>query len=353
MPRTVLLTEGKSNPTEAKTATGLLRYRPADVVAILDSALVGKTAGEVFGVGGDIPFVGTLEGVAADALLIGIAPAGGRLPETWRAIVREAITRGMDIVNGLHVFLDEDAEFRELAARHGVRLVDLRRPARDIRVAEDRVRHIVCHRVHTVGHDCSVGKMLVALEITSALKAAGRWAEFLATGQTGILIAGKGVPVDHVISDFVAGAVEELVLDNKDCEFAVVEGQGSLVHPLYSGVTLSLLHGCAPQSMVFVFDPRRNVVRGTGLAMPPLREVIRIYEEIASFLTPSKVVGLAANTSTLAPGEAERLIGSTEEALGIPTCDVIRHGSEKLVDALLARDEELRRERSKRGAGTT
>jgi uncharacterized NAD-dependent epimerase/dehydratase family protein len=342
MPRIVILTEGKSTPYEAKTATGILRYRLRDVAAILDSTRAGRKAGEVLGVGGDVPFIARLaEARDADTLLIGIAPAGGDLPQSWRALVREAIERGMSIVSGLHFFVGDDPEFRELAARRGVEIHDLRKPAASITVAKDQARRLRTHRVHTVGHDCSVGKMVASLEITRALRERGRRAEFVATGQTGILIAGRGVPVDHVLSDFVAGAIEAEILAHQEEEFLVVEGQGSLVHPLYSGVTLSLLHGCAPQTMVMVFDPTRATVRNTDLPMPPLAQLIRIYEDIASLLTPSRVVAVAANTYALGADEAERAVKETEDELGIPTADVIRHGPERLAEAVLAHHREL------------
>jgi uncharacterized NAD-dependent epimerase/dehydratase family protein len=348
MPRIVILTEGNSNPDSAKTATGILRYRPEDVVAILDSTKAGRRAGELLGVGGDIPVVANVREAKADTLLIGIAPAGGRLPEAWRAILREAIQLGMDIVSGLHYFLGEDEEFRRLAHAHRVKLVDLRRPPSDPNVSADLAKKAHCHRIHTVGHDCSVGKMVTALELTAALKRRGRTAEFIPTGQTGILIAGWGPPIDRVISDFVAGAIEGAVLKHADKDFCLIEGQGSLIHPMYSGVTLGLLHGCAPQSLVMVFDPVRRFVKHTDRPMPPLRELIRIYESMASIMAPSRVVAIAANTSKLSAREAEKVVRMTEEELSITTADVIRHGSDRLVEALLQRDAELHLLRSKR-----
>jgi uncharacterized NAD-dependent epimerase/dehydratase family protein len=341
MPRMVILTEGKSTPDDAKTATGLLRYRPSDVVAVLDSKKAGRKTGEVLGVGGEIPFVARLAEVEADTLVIGIAPAGGKLPREWRAIIREAIERGMDIVSGLHYFVSEDPEFVELAERHGVKLHDVRKPPPELTVSKNAAKDSPCHRIHTVGHDCSVGKMVAALELSNALRARGHAAEFVATGQTGIMISGWGSPVDRVISDFVAGAIEEQVLAHQDQEFLLIEGQGSLFHPMYSGVTLSLLHGCAPQSMVMVFDPTRKFIKHTRHPMPPLSEVVRIYEEMASIITPSKVVALAANTYKLSGKEADRAVKKTEDDLGLVTADLILHGSQRIVDAILARHAEL------------
>ena len=344
MTRIVLLTEGKSTPSDAKTATGLLRYRTPDVAAVLDSTQAGKTAGEVLGTGGDIPVIAKLADAprGSDTLLIGIAPAGGNLPEPWRAVIREAIGRGMHIVSGLHYFIGDDSEFQELAAAKGVRIHDVRRTPEGLTVSRDLARRSRAHRVHTVGHDCSVGKMVASLEITRALTAAGRRAEFVATGQTGIMISGWGVCVDRVISDFVPGAIEEQVLAHADEEFLVVEGQGSLIHPLYSGVTLGLLHGCAPQSMVMVFDPTRKRVKGTDQVMPPLADVIRMYELMASIMVPfARVIAVAANTSAMSRAEATRAMASAEEELGIPVEDVIRDGCTRIRDAVLARHAEI------------
>lgn len=348
MPRIVLLTEGKSNPDDAKTATGLLRYRPQDVVGVLDSTRAGQTANTLFGTGGDIPVIARLAAVKADTLLIGIAPAGGKLPAPWRKVIRDAIRRRMDVVSGLHVFLNDDAEFAALARKHRVQLHDVRRPSPRLTVASDLAKNLKCHRVHTVGHDCSVGKMVTSLELTHALQRRGRKAEFLATGQTGIMVSGWGVPIDRVISDFVAGAIEEQVIAHQDQEFLLIEGQGSLYHPYYSGVTLGLLHGCAPQSLVMVFEPTRKRVKHTDRDMPPLREVIRIYEEMARIMTPCKVVGLAANTYKLSARVADRVCKQAEDDCGIVCQDVIRHGPERIVDAILKRHDELNSNRKRK-----
>jgi len=340
MSRMILLTEGMSNPTEAKTATGLLRYRGEEVVAILDSACAGRTAREVFGVGGEIPFVAALEGLEADTLVMGVATAGGELPGGWRAVIAEALRSGMKILNGLHTFLRDDPELAPLAAEHGGELIDVRRPPADLVVSSNEARNTSCFRVHTVGHDCGVGKMLTALELTAALRERGHTAEFLATGQTGIMISGSGIPIDAVVSDFVAGAAEQLVLENRDKEFVLIEGQGSLVHPLYSGVTLGLLHGCAPQAMVMGFDPTRSTIRHSEQEMPPLREVIELYEAMANVMSPSRVVAVAANTSSLDEAGARKLLDTLQETLELPATDVVRFGCEPVVEAVL---EERRR----------
>jgi uncharacterized NAD-dependent epimerase/dehydratase family protein len=337
----VILTEGRSNPQDAKTASGLLRYRGEEVVALLDSTMKGRTAGEVFGWGGSIPFISRLSEGEADTLVIGIAPAGGGLPEAWRPILREAIERGMTIVNGLHFFLQDDAELSALARARGARLHDVRRPPPDLTVSANVAKDLPCFRVHTVGHDCNVGKMLNAIEVTAGLNSLGRRAEFVATGQTGIMVSGWGVPIDRVVSDFVAGAIEKLMVEHQTAEFLLIEGQGSLVHPLYSGVTLGLLHGCAPQAMIMCYEAGRTDVRHANMAMPPLGEVIRIYETMASIIRPSRVIAIASNTSLLAPREAERELKETEDRLGRPATDVVRFGSGKLVEAVLLAEKEM------------
>jgi uncharacterized NAD-dependent epimerase/dehydratase family protein len=335
MSRIVILTEGQSNPTDAKTATGVLHYRADEVVAMLDSALVGTTAGEQLGVGGDIPFIASVADVDADTLLIGIAPAGGGFPEGWRSLLRDAIERGMSIVSGLHAFIGDDPEFRDLAVERGVTIHDVRKPPKGLPVSRNVARHTPCFRVHTVGHDCSVGKMLTSLEITRVLKARGHKAEFVATGQTGIMISGKGYPIDAVVSDFVAGAAESLVVENQESDFVVVEGQGSLIHPLFSGVTLGLLHGCAPQAMVMCIVPGRTSIKHSNAPMRPLPEVIDLYERLANVIAPSSVVAVSLNTFSLSDAEAAAEIESARVLTGLPATDVIRFGCDPIVDAIL------------------
>ncbi len=335
MARIAILTEGRSNPLDAKTASGLLRYRTADVVALLDSTMAGRTAGEAFGAGGSIPFVSRLDDVDADTLAIGIAPAGGGLPEAWRPMLRQAIARGMRIVSGLHVFIADDPELGRMARERGVEVLDVRRPPAHLTVSRNIARDLPCFRVHTVGHDCNCGKMVAALEVDAGLRRRGFGSEFVATGQTGIMIAGWGVPVDRVISDFVAGAIEEALVEHAGSEFLLIEGQGSLVSPLFSGVTLGLLHGTAPQAMILCYEAGRREVRHARMPMPPLEDIIALFETMARVVCPSRVIGIAANTRLLSPTEAEREVKGVEDRLGLPATDVLRFGAEKLVDAVL------------------
>jgi len=335
MPRIVLLTEGRTNPLDAKTATGILRFRRPDVVAVLDRNVAGRRAGELLDVGDDLPVIAALDEVEADTLLIGVAPDGGSLPPALRARVVEALERGMDVVSGLHDFLGDDPELAALAAAHGGSIRDVRRPPPHPPVANGLSRTAPCFRVLTIGHDGGVGKLLVSLRLTRALEARGRTASFVATGQTGMMVAGDGFPADALPADFVSGTTEAEVMARRDAEFVVVEGQGSLVHPAYSGVTLGLLHGAAPQAMVMCADPTRTHLHHTGYPIPPLAEVIAVFERMAALVHPSRVVAVALNTSALSEGEAEDVIERTRAETGRPTTDVVRHGTDLLVDAVL------------------
>lgn len=335
--RLIILTEGHSEPITAKTAASVLRYKPEDVLALLDTTQVGKTAQQLLGAGGDIPVVSSLDAVPeANALMLGIAPPGGRMPEAWRSVILEAIDRGMDVVSGLHDFLSNDAVFCKAAQAKGIRLIDVRK--NNERDVADRLNiREECLRIHTVGQDCSLGKMLVALEISHALERAGHKSKFVATGQTGIMIEGEGTPIDCVVADFVSGAVEKLVLANQQNDVLLIEGQGSLAHPRYSGVTLSLLHGCMPHGMILCYEVGRENVNGMEhVPLQPLSKLIEVYESMANLMGPSKVIGVAMNSHYVSADEAEAEREKIRSELGLPVCDVIRHGPDELVQAVQA-----------------
>ena len=334
----VVLTQGQTDPENAKTASCMIRYRPDEMVAIFDATQRGKTSQDLLGVGGPLPVIGSLdEARPANTLLLGTAPAGGKIPPAWRAVILDAISRKMDIWSGLHDFLNNDAEFTAAAQKFGVRLIDVRKNherdvASRIGLRED------CLRIHTVGHDCSVGKMVASVELTHGLKRRGHDAKFVATGQTGIMVEGDGCHLDCVVADFVAGAAEKLVLQNQRHEILVVEGQGSLVHPSYSGVTLSLLHGCAPHGLILVYEVGRHVVTDVEhVPIPALAEIRRIYEMMANVNVDfrCKVLGIAMNSRRLSDADADAERQRVRSELGLPVCDVIRHGADELVDAVL------------------
>jgi uncharacterized NAD-dependent epimerase/dehydratase family protein len=297
-------------------------------------------------VGGSIPVVaGLADAPAANTLLLGIAPPGGKIPAHWRQIVLEALGRGMTVVSGLHEFLADDAEFAQAAALHGAALVDLRRSdERD--VAQCRGFRPGCLRIQTVANDCSSGKMVAAVEVARGLQAQGVDAAFVATGQTGMLVAGSGCAIDRVISDFVAGAVEKLVLANQHHEVIVVEGQGSLFHPRYSGVTLSLLHAAMPHALIAGYEMGRKAVFGMpDVPLPSLRKVIEFYESAANLMHPCRVIGIAVNGIKFSAAEVDAECKRVEDEFQLPACDVIRQGPGKLLEAVRAEKERLSTER--------
>lgn len=336
--RLLILADGDLGVFSAKTATSLIRYRPDDVVGVLDRQHAGQTTREVLGVPAAVPIVATMaEGLALgpDTLVIGIAPAGGGLPEPWRETIRIALGAGLSVVGGLHVFLGDDPEFAALAAKHGGQILDLRRPPEDRPIARAKARGTRALRVLTVGTDCNVGKMVAALEITAAARRRDLDARFVATGQTGMMISGTGVTLDRIAGDFMSGFIEKEVLAVGDSDLAVVEGQGALLHPAFSGVTLALLHGALPDAMVLVHHPGRDVMRHSDVAIPPLPEWVRRYDDSVSPIHPGRVVGIAINPHGLSAEEAARALRHAEDETGLPTVDVVAEGADRLLDAIL------------------
>jgi uncharacterized NAD-dependent epimerase/dehydratase family protein len=336
MRRMVLLTGGVTNVGTAKTAVNLLRYKPEEVVAVLDPANSGKSAQELFGVGGKIPVIKSLsEAPDGNMVTIGIAPAGGKLSAELRGAVLEGIARGMEVLSGLHTFLSDDPEIAQAAEKRRVRIVDVRKN-NEREVAQRKNINEKCLRIHTVGHDCNVGKMVVSVELARALGRAGHDAKFVATGQTGIMIEGDGCPVDAVVVDFINGAAEKLILQNQHHEIMVVEGQGSIVHPRYSAVTLGLLHGCVPDGLILCYEMGRNSVYGMDeVRLPDLRRFKGLYETMANVMHPCKVIGIGINGRKFSDDEVRKEKERIQNELGLPAADVLRHGAEDLVKAVL------------------
>jgi uncharacterized NAD-dependent epimerase/dehydratase family protein len=343
--RLVILAEGEFRPHSAKTAYGVIHYGRDEVVAVIDSTRAGQNVGAYLR-GHDIPIVATLADALArptppDALLIGIAPTGGRLPATWRTIILDAIAAGLDLRSGLHTFVGDDPEFAAAAAARGTAIVDYRRPPERMETAVGR-RHLPGKRVIlTVGSDCAIGKMSVALELRQAALAAGDPATFVATGQTGMMIEGWGVAVDRLVSDFAQGTVEWLVQEGEGLgDWVIVEGQGSLDHPAYSSVTLALIHGATPHAMVMVHKPglREHDFDHLPEASFPIASLpgfIELHEQMAGLVAPSRVVAVALNTS-LFPDDAEarRIIEATAAETGLPADDPFRFGADRLWPAI-------------------
>ena len=342
--RYLILAEGFSeDPHYGKTMYGVLRYRRDDVVAILDST---RPAGDTQD---GVPVVQTLDDALPfepNTALVGVATQGGRFPPAWLELLRGCIERGLDVENGLHVFLADDPALRELAAKHSVELRDLRRPPADLSTATGANLDVPATVVLTVGSDCAIGKMTVALELDLEARRRGLRSLFVPTGQTGIAIAGWGIAVDAVVADFIAGAAERLVLEGVERLGAVrggqllwVEGQGAILHPVYSGVTLGLFHGSAPDLLLLCHESGRTEIEGVGGGphlSPPLRDLVELHERLALPAKPARVAAIALNTRNLGEAEARAEIAAAEEETGLPADDPVRFGAGKLLGKLLA-----------------
>ncbi len=332
----LILTEGLTSPHSAKTACSVIRYRRDEVVGVLDTTVPPQPCQALLEVGGDLPVVNSLDALpGANVLLIGIAPTGGTLPAPMRALVLGAIERGLDVESGLHEFLNDDAEFAAAARATGSTLRDLRRNnERD--VAKRQNISADCLRIHTVGHDCSVGKMVVSIEVARGLARRGADAKFIATGQTGMLVEGDGCPVDAVVADFISGAVEKLILEHQHHEVLVIEGQGSLTHPCYSAVTLGLLHGCLPDGLIYCYEMGRNMAKGANhIELPTMESQRELYLAMANTAHPCRFIGVAINSRCAEEAAYRTERDRIESEWNLPACDVFRENAEPLVDAVL------------------
>jgi D-glutamate N-acetyltransferase len=334
----LLLAEGFSaDPHYGKTARGVLRYRREDVVAILDSTRAGETDHGV-------PVVGTVEEAlpfGPTTALVGVVTQGGYFPPAWMELLHDCVEAGLDVENGLHVFLGDDPELSALAAERNVELRDLRRPPSDLSTATGENLAVDATIVLTVGSDCAIGKMTVSCELDLEARRRGVNSVFVPTGQTGIAIAGWGIAVDAVVADFIAGAAERLVVEGgkRGGELLWVEGQGSLIHPVYSGVTLGLYHGSAPHQLVLCHEAGRTEILGAGGGphpIPSLSELVELHERMALPARPAHVVAIALNTRELSEDAARVAIAEAEQETGLPADDPVRFGATKLVDAVLA-----------------
>jgi uncharacterized NAD-dependent epimerase/dehydratase family protein len=340
MRRLVILTEGHFGPHHGKTAMGVIRYGTDPIAAVLDSSIAGRNVSEWLP-GRDIPAVATLAEALAlperpNTLLIGIAPTGGKLPAEWRATILAALGSGLDVLSGLHQFVGDDPEFAAAAHASGASIVDYRRPPERTETSVGRRPGRGKKVILTVGTDCAIGKMSVALELRRSALAAGDSAIFVPTGQTGMLIEGWGVAVDRVIADFLQGTCEWLVEQAEERgDWIIVEGQGSLDHPAYSSVTLGLIHGTTPHAMVMVHKPGLaehdfDHLPEASFPIKPLPEFVRLHEDVAAMVAPSKVVAVALNTSLLVEDEARRAIATTAAEIGLPCDDPVRFGGDRL-----------------------
>ena len=319
-------------PAYAKTAFGLRDWAPERCVGefACDGARVSV------GLASMTP--GQARGAGAKSMVIGVANPGGLIPDSWLPCLLQALEAGVDLIGGMHARLHEIAVLREAAARLGRRLVDVREPPRDIPVASGRKRG--GKRLLTVGTECALGKKYTALVLARAFERRGLDVDFRATGQTGILIAGRGIPLDAVVCDFAAGAAEALSPDAAARHWDVIEGQGSLFHPAYAGVSLALLHGSQPDVIVICHEHGREHVLGhPDLALPGIEETIDLALQLGRRTNPSiRCAGVSLNTAALEPALAQRVLAAESERLGRAVADPMRGGPalERLVEACLA-----------------
>lgn len=326
----------------AKTAIGFIRYGFCETVGIIDRRFANKTANDVLRFLPPIPFFASIDEAKskrpyADVLLIGIAPAGGELPLKWLSEISKAIDLKLNVVNGLHDFLSDIQEIKQKAIENGVFIWDVRKTNSRFPVANARLLDYSIQVILTVGTDAAIGKMTVALEFTKLAGESGVEAKFIATGQTGIMISGEGIPVDAIKGDFMAGAIEEEIIkaSKKGYKVAFVEGQGSILHPGWSGVTLALYHGSLPHKLILCHKVDRKYLKNTDVKIQSLKQFIDLYENNSLPLRQAKVVGIALNTSVLEEKDAKRAISSIEEEVRLPVVDVLRFPANKLLDVCL------------------
>jgi uncharacterized NAD-dependent epimerase/dehydratase family protein len=331
----LILAEAFSHdPHYGKTMRGVMRYRRESVVAILDTQRAGQSDDGV-------PIVADAEEgmqYEPDTALVGVVTQGGHFPGDWQELLKSCVRHGLDVENGLHVRLHDIRGLPELAREHGVELRDLREPPGDLSTATGANLDVDATIVLTVGSDCAIGKMTATCELDLEARKRGLRSVFVPTGQTGIAIAGWGIAVDAVVSDFLAGAAERLVVEGATRgDLLWVEGQGAILHPIYSGVTVGLIHGSAPHLYVLCHELGRTVTEGdpTQSPLPSLSELIDLHERMSLKKRPAKVVAISINTSTASEDEARAAIAMAEQETGLPADDPVRFGAEKLLDGVL------------------
>lgn len=339
--RTLLLAEGNFSPLSSKTAVCYLRYRGEDVVAVLDSSKAPQRVSDVVGFGGDVPIVASVKEalpLEPEVAIVGIAPRGGRLDAALRRSVVDCVEAGIDVVSGLHTFLGDDAELWEKAKRSGTRFWDVRRVGEAGTVATGKGCVTGSKVVLVTGTDCNVGKMTVTVELFNEAVRRGLNAAWAATGQTGIMLRERGICIDRVVADFIGGASEELVnAEGEGKDLVIVEGQGSLIHPGYAGVTLGLMLGVMPDCMVLSHEAGRSRIRNYEVEMPPLDDQREAHERIMAPFKTSPVVAVALNTAGSESAAASEEISRVRLETRLATGDPIRFGVSDIMDAVMER----------------
>ena len=338
--KVIILAEEKFSPLSSKTANGAIIYLRDQVLAVIDSTKKGKTAQQVLGYGGEIPVIeSVVEGLKFNptALLIGIAPSGGRLPNSWREMIKTSLENKLNIYSGLHTIIGDDEEFSNLAKKNNCKIIDWRKIPEKYEVVT-KGSYLTRHAktILSIGSDCNIGKMTTTLQIYKDFLNRKLNSDFIGTGQTGIMISGHGIAVDSIISDYIAGGIELCIdeTENKNTNYIFVEGQGSLTHHGYSGVTMGLIHGTMPDAMILCHQPTR-FVDDYNLQLPDLKKIIDLHETVVKFFKKTKVVCIGLNSIGLTVDESMRAAEKIENETGLPTIDAFRFGAEKLSNALL------------------
>lgn len=340
--RLAILLHGGVRGDRGKTGLALLRFSEADIVAVIDQETAGQSLVDLTGIPRPVPIVGSVAEVLAhqpEVLALGVAPTGGALPEAWRDEIKQAIAAGISIANGLHTKLMADPELVALL-RPGQWLWDMRQEPANLPVGTGLARQLACLRVLTVGTDMAIGKMSTSIALHKASQAKGLRSKFLASGQAGLMIAGEGVALDAVRVDFASGAVEHMVVAaGPDCDIVHIEGQGSLLNPS-STATLPLIRGSQPTHLILVHRAHQtHLSRIPEITIPPLPEVVRLYEAVAAAagsFAPTPVAAIALNTFHLDTAAAHAAIAQVSEQTGLPCTDPIRFGAMPLLAAILA-----------------
>ena len=324
----VLFLGDAPDPLAAKVAQGIKDWRPG--LSIGQITLPGCKADM------GLKNLSIKESVSmgAKTLVIGVANRGGIISDKWKDVLKEAIISGLDIASGLHNLLRDESELVNLAKIHNTNLIDVRVPTVEYPIANGIKRS--GKRCLAVGTDCSIGKMYTAIALEKEMKNKGLKATFRATGQTGILITGDGVPLDAVIADFMAGSIEHLTPDNDEDHWDIIEGQGSLYHPSYSGVTMALVHGGQPDALILCHEPTRSHMRGLpGYSLPTLKELNDTAIKLAKVVNKNvKVIGVSVNTSNMENEKALEYLKQVEEEMKLPTVDPVLTGTSRLVEEL-------------------
>ena len=335
--RFVVLCHDAFNYIKNKTGNMLIRYRPDEVVAVIDREKVGSNCEEEVGVGGDTPVLANFNAslhLKPDTLVIGNATQGGFISEEYRQEIINAINAGCDVISGMHQFLNDDDDLRCRAEERGVQLIDLRMPPNPPHFPTGSWQNRKIPVLLIVGTDCDTGKMTTAWELSKRLKDRGRKIEFIGTGQTGILLSGSGVPIDAVKADFMAGEIEYLI-DNvpNDTELIIVEGQGALTNQFYAGVTLGLMHGAMPDYMLMTHDPTRDL-DVTDFPMTTMKHVMDLHINLMKSFKQSKFIGINLLTFAFDDQKALKIIEDSQKEFAMEATDLIRFGDKGLLDAI-------------------